>query len=163
MVPGASFADDFVCAHNAVRESVPAPQPIPDPPLPALVWNQELADFAQLHADKCVYEHSDSNARTNVLGQWVGENIAANFGASYTPYSITDLWASEASDFDYTTNTCTPGEQCGHYTQIVWRETTEVGCAKENCPTLVNTTFLDAEYWVCEYMPGGNYVGERPY
>lgn len=163
VVPGVSLADDFVCAHNAIRESIPAPQPIPDPPLPGLVWNQDLADFAQSHADTCVYAHSDATERTNALGQWVGENLAANYGLSYNPYTITDLWASESVDYDYAANTCTPGEQCGHYTQIVWRETTEVGCARANCPTLVNTNFLDAEYWVCEYLPGGNYIGERPY
>ena len=163
VMPGASLADDFICVHNAIRASVPSPQPVPDPPLPALVWNQELADYAQTHADTCVYAHSDNNERTNALGQWVGENLAANSGQGYDPYSITNLWAAEAADYDYATNTCADGEQCGHYTQIVWRETTQIGCAKANCPTLTNTAFTDAEYWVCEYMPGGNYIGERPY
>ena len=163
VTPGVSLADDFVCAHNAIRASVPSPQPVPDPPLPVLVWNQELADFAQSHADTCVYAHSDNTMRTNAFGEWVGENIAANTGPGYDPYSITDLWASEAADYDYASDSCADGKQCGHYTQIAWRETTQIGCARANCPTLTNTSFIDAEYWVCEYMPGGNYIGERPY
>lgn len=163
VMPGASLADDFVCAHNAIRASVPPPQPVPDPPLPALIWNQELANFAQSHADACVFAHSNSTNRTNTFGEWVGENIAANTGTGYDPYTIVDLWASEAIDYDYNTNTCANGKQCGHYTQIVWRDTTELGCAKAVCPTLGNTTFTNAEFWVCEYLPGGNYIGQRPY
>jgi pathogenesis-related protein 1 len=163
IMPGTSLVDDFVCAHNAIRASVQTPQPLPEPPLPEVIWNQQLADFAQFHADACVYAHSDNTERTNKFGQWVGENIAANTGQGYDPYFIVNLWASEAVDYDYTSNTCADAKQCGHYTQIVWRETTEVGCAKASCPTLSNTSFTDAEFWICDYLPGGNYVGQRPY
>jgi pathogenesis-related protein 1 len=44
---------------------------------------------------------------------------------------------------------------CGHYTQIVWRDTTSVGCAAQSCP--------QGEIWVCDYSPPGNYVGQHPY
>jgi uncharacterized protein YkwD len=163
VMPGASLADDFVCAHNAIRASLPSPQPVPDPLLSELAWNQELAEYAQVHADTCVFAHSDNTERTNAFGQWVGENLAANTGQGYDPYSVTDLWAAEAVDYDYATNTCADGEVCGHYTQIVWRQTTQIGCAKAICSTLTNTSYMDAEYWVCEYMPGGNINGQRPY
>ena len=43
----------------------------------------------------------------------------------------------------------------GHYTQIVWRSTVEVGCA-------VARSGLH-EVWVCRYSPPGNVVGQRPY
>jgi len=44
---------------------------------------------------------------------------------------------------------------CGHYTQIVWRDTKQVGCgvARDN----------RREIWVCNYDPPGNWVGHRPY
>ncbi len=45
--------------------------------------------------------------------------------------------------------------QCGHYTQIVWRGTTTLGCA------VARSSFR--EVWVCEYSPAGNIVGQRPY
>ena len=40
-------------------------------------------------------------------------------------------WVSEAADYDYATNTCSA--VCGHYTQIVWRDTQDVGCGIKNC------------------------------
>jgi pathogenesis-related protein 1 len=44
---------------------------------------------------------------------------------------------------------------CGHYTQIVWRNTKAVGCAVGGKGA--------REVWVCDYDPPGNYVGQRPY
>jgi len=45
-------------------------------------------------------------------------------------------------------------EDVGHYTQIVWRATTQVGCA-----IAANKS---AEYLVCRYLPAGNVVGIDP-
>lgn len=156
------LAADFICAHEAVRRAPPS-QPKPNPPLPALTWNQELADLARAHADKCAFEHSSDAARKKAIGAWVGENIAANTGAAYTPEMVVNGWAGEAADYKYQNNSCRKGKMCGHYTQVVWRETTQVGCAKATCGKLKNTAMTDAELWVCNYLPGGNYVGERPY
>ena len=30
-------------------------------------------------------------------------------------------------------------------------------------PLASQDSFTNAEFWVCEYLPGGNYIGERPY
>ena len=46
----------------------------------------------------------------------------------------------------------------GHYTQIVWRDTLQVGCARGNCP---NITFGNTI--VCNYGPGGNIGDDPPY
>jgi len=45
-------------------------------------------------------------------------------------------------------------EDVGHYTQVIWRATTEVGCAE--------TTSADEDILVCRYTEAGNYRGERP-
>lgn len=55
-------------------------------------------------------------------------------------------------------------KQCGHYTQIVWRNTTHVGCATKVCDK--NSPFQGFtrwQFWVCNYSPPGNFVGQRPY
>jgi len=163
VVPGQDFRNDMLCAHNNLRRSIPSPQPVPDPPLPALTWNAELAEFARAYAEACTYEHSDPASREKAFGQWVGENIAAATADTYSNQGIFNLWAHEAADYDYASNTC-EGPDCGHYTQIIWRETTQVGCAKATCDTLTNEEDMGrADYWVCEYLPGGNITGQRPY
>jgi pathogenesis-related protein 1 len=67
-----------------------------------------------------------------------------------------DRWASERTNYDYATNTC--NGICGHYTQIVWRATRKLGCAVGVCQNLTYRTSL-----VCNYGPGGNVGGQRPY
>ncbi|KAJ1396583.1 Ves allergen [Sesbania bispinosa] len=66
------------------------------------------------------------------------------------------LWVNEKADYDYNSNSCASGKQCGHYTQVVWKNTKRVGCAKVRCNN--GGTFI-----TCNYDPPGNYVGQRPY
>jgi Cysteine-rich secretory protein family len=49
----------------------------------------------------------------------------------------------------------------GHMTQIVWRETTEVGCATFKCPQPVASANPDFPPYssVCNYYPPGNVMG----
>lgn len=142
--------DAFVVAHNEVRA---AATPVPDPPLPPLTFDADLAATAQAWSERCVFEHSEGNG--------YGENLAIFSGAESTPQDVVDIWASETAAYDYDTNTCAPGEQCGHYTQIVWRDTERVGCGVSAC----NFAELGGEglFWVCNYDPPGNFIGERPY
>ena len=73
-------------------------------------------------------------------------------------------WVSESTDYDLASNTCKPGKICGHYTQVVWRDTRQVGCASVVCNS--NSPFQGHpqwRIWVCDYAPPGNYVGQKPY
>jgi hypothetical protein len=74
-------------------------------------------------------------------------------------------WGGEASFYDYATNSCSAGKDCGHYTQIVWRDSVRAGCAHHTCTT--NSPFgaqnPSWDFWVCDYEPPGNVVGQRPY
>lgn len=149
-------AQAWVDLHNAVRRDA---QPPPSPPLPALTWSAGAATVAQAWADRCMYEHNQGRGDR-------GENIAASAPPGH--WSIADVvraWASEAQDYDYASNTCAAGKQCGHYTQIVWRTTLRVGCAHRVCD--VNSPFGGQlpswDFWVCDYEPPGNWVGQRPY
>lgn len=140
--------DEMIAAHDAVRAAVDPPAPSP---LPALSWNDDAAAYAADWARGCVFEHGSGNA--------FGENLAFFSGIEHTPSDVVDGWASEDADYDYEANTCAPGAMCGHYTQIVWAETTSIGCAKAEC----TIDGFEGLYWVCEYDPPGNFVGERPY
>lgn len=161
---GRSLREDMLCAHNQARASLPASQPDPEPPLPPLAWNEKLATLARAHAETCVYEHSERETRTAPFDQWVGENLAAGTAGAYSDRTIVRRWAEEAANYDYRTNSCAPGKVCGHYTQIVWRDTIQLGCAKVTCESIANQPNMGrADLWVCNYLPGGNIVGERPY
>ena len=88
-------------------------------------------------------------ARTPITG----ENLFEVVGPPADENQVVDAWAAERSAYDYRKNSCSA--RCGHYTQIVWRDTRQVGCgvAQKN----------RREIWVCNYDPPGNIMGERPY
>jgi pathogenesis-related protein 1 len=155
---GAPSADAqaWLDRHNEVRRGA---QPPPSPPLPELTWSSGAAAVAQAWADGCSYQHNPGRGDR-------GENIAAS--APPGRWGIADVvgaWAGEMQDYDYASNTCPAGKQCGHYTQIVWRNTLRVGCAHRICES--NSPFGPQapswDFWVCDYEPPGNWVGQRPY
>ncbi len=138
--------------HNAVRSDV---TPAPDTPLPPLVWSTSLAAVAQAWADACVFEHSDND---------FGENLSLLSPRDLngdTAASVVRGWASEDADYTYDSNRCAAGRVCGHYTQIVWRDSARVGCAVSECNNVAG--FGAGSLWVCNYDPPGNFVGEKPY
>jgi len=154
--PPTSEAQTWLDAHNAVRRQ---PQPPPPSPLPPLTWASDAAAVAQAWADRCVYAHNPGHGAR-------GENIAADAPpGALNPSSVVAAWAKEVSDYDYASNTCAAGKDCGHYTQIVWRGTTRVGCAHRVCTTNspFGSQYPSWDFWVCDYEPPGNIVGQRPY
>ncbi len=140
---GDPWADEYVQAHNNVRDTVGVAH---------LSWSDELAASSlvwadALVADNCAFEHDLDNP--------YGENL---YWSSWdaTPTEVTDGWSSEVAFYDYGDNSCEPGQMCGHYTQVVWDDTTHVGCAKSACTD-------GSVVQVCRYDPPGNWVGEKPY
>lgn len=117
-----------------------------------LKWSVELERVAQNWANKlsrqygCKMMHSDNEFGENIF--WANYNVNAK--------RVVDYWAAERFYYDYSTNSCRAGKSCGHYTQIVWRDTIEVGCAKARCSN-------SEEIWVCNYRPAGNIRNKRPY
>lgn len=136
-------------AHNSVRANV---TPAPASPMPPLTWSSEIAQVAQSYANKCLFKHSE--------GTGFGENIYASTSAS-SAENVMASWAGEASGYNYEQNTCSG--VCGHYTQVVWADSTRLGCGVANCTQ--NSPFGDGSWqlWVCNYDPPGNYSGQRPY
>ena len=111
-----------------------------------------MATFALNYASQrkgdCQLIHSGGGGR-------YGENLAGGSG-DLSGSDAVKLWVNEKADYDYNTNTCAAGKQCLHYTQVVWRNSLRVGCAKVRCNN--GGTFIG-----CNYAPPGNYVGQKPY
>lgn len=153
-------AQAWLDLHNAVRSGTfpgVTVSPVPSPPLPAMGWSAAAAAVAEAWAAGCTYAHNAGRG-------FRGENIAASAPpGSRTAAGIVGLWAGEWPDYDYATNRCAAGQVCGHYTQIVWRTTIAVACAKATCTTGSPFGSGSWDFWVCDYEPPGNFVGERPY
>jgi hypothetical protein len=154
--------DQMVYAHNVVRG---AATPYPVPALAAVSWNAALETTAQTWANNCTYAHS--------LTPGVGESIYA-FASIPDPVprpppsSPVLAWDAERVYYNYATNVCSPPPipgTCGHYTQLVWRSSTSIGCGIKYCE--VNSPFGGGFphwwFWVCQYSPAGNVGGQRPY
>ncbi len=138
--PQSGIAAAFLAAHNAARERV-GTKP--------LKWSPKLVTVAQQWADHLLY----TGAFVHSHNPNFGENLYDIRGGHATPAHVMQAFTGEARDYNYAANVCTG--VCGHYTQVVWNDTTDVGCAVARGG--------DREVWVCEYSPPGNWVGKRPY
>jgi pathogenesis-related protein 1 len=123
----------------------------------SLRWAADLAAHAQNRAlqlarQGCALEHG-------LLPDDEGENLyrasalRREFGGDalfvVSPAQVVDAWGAESADYSPASGSCAAGRQCGHYTQIVWAATEEVGCGRSVCQT-------GGQVWVCNYRPRGN-------
>jgi hypothetical protein len=134
---------------------------------PPLVCDPIAAQVALNYANMCMWGHNANRmpqyAALGGTGQ-VGENLAA--GVGQTPAQAVALWVSEMQYYNHANNTCSApsNSSCGHYTQVVWKATTAVGCAKVTCTTGSPLgTGGSWDYSVCDFTPAGNYSGQSPY
>jgi len=154
--------DAFVSAHNQARSGPLAPPP--SPALPPVSWDAILADSVYNYARLCrggtngLLSHNDRRSEDyQALGGsgYVGENIYGTSAPTVTAAAAIALWMSEAPDYDYNSGDF---GNAGHYTQIVWRASVRIGCAIVDCPALQYHNTV-----ICDYAPGGNILGEKPY
>ena len=138
--PQLSMAEDFVQTHNSYREQLG---------LPALAWSPQLAARAQQWAQYLIRTGSFGPRRDGAFG----ENLYEISGGYSSPTAVVAAWMSEGPNYNRHTNTCSA--RCGHFTQVMWRETRLVGCGMARDRR--------REVWVCNYDPHGNVQGERPY
>ena len=152
----------FVDAHNQARSGPLTPPP--SPPLPPVSWDAILADSVYTYATRCqgttglLSHNANRSTDYQALGGsgYVGENIYGSSGrGGATPDAAMALWMSEASSYDYASGNI---GSAGHYTQVVWRDSVRIGCAIVDCPALTYHNTV-----ICDYAPGGNITGHKPY
>lgn len=130
-----------------------------------MIWSDELAAVAQRWADQCVSGH-DENRRTATYGA-VGQNYGmrgSSVEGDTTDWgSFIQKWYDEVKDwpaanvesFDNAGATGTTG----HYTQVVWAESREVGCGY--------VYFKEGSWYrkhlLCNYGPAGNFWNKAVY
>jgi hypothetical protein len=141
--------------HNSEREQVG---------VPAISWSDSVANDAQSWANHIASlgltaEQFPPHA-TWEERQPQGENLAWGATGVFPISVLAQGWADEKSNFQpghiMSASDFAPGvPMIGHYTQMVWKDTTEIGCG------LASDAIQD--YLVCRYNPTGNFYGQTPY
>ncbi|CAL9132763.1 unnamed protein product [Musa textilis] len=142
--PQTSAEDQFLTGHNQARAAVGVGR---------LRWSPKLGS-----------EASRVVAHQKEEGCGFADLASSPYGANqlWTSYPVRPAeavrsWVEEGKYYSYANNSCAAGHECGTYTQVVWRNTAEVGCAQANC------VWGGATLTLCLYNPPGNIQGQTPY
>jgi hypothetical protein len=141
--------------------------------VPPLTWSPDLAKNAQSWVNGChsakdsqgndFFCHQTTNGGCGTDPNYkYGENLSWG-SPSQTGVQAVDGWYCEGAGATYpipkiiigTTHGCNdnPLGVNGHFTQVVWKATVKLGCAKNTC-TLGGQPYT---LWACEYDPAGNF------
>lgn len=139
--------------HNAARREVG---------VPPLVWSSALADQARTWGQSLLaserFEHDSRRG-------FMGENLWSGWGHPYPLERMVADWTDERAAYVHGIypDVRRPGDVTvvGHYTQMVWRDTTDVGCALVEGRGQRDRR--NRQILVCRYSPPGNVRGQTAY
>ncbi|CEJ80022.1 hypothetical protein VHEMI00229 [[Torrubiella] hemipterigena] len=125
------FKKEMIMGHSWYRKQHSASE---------VIWSDEVASAAQDWANQCSMSHKGNNK--------YGENLA--WGSLKNWAHPQNMWGSERTKYNW----ANPGFSgaTGHFTQMVWKKSTHLGCGVKKCSN-TNT------YVVCQYDPKGNIMG----
>jgi uncharacterized protein YkwD len=131
-----SFGVDVLATHNEKRRL--------HMDTPDLLWDDTIALSAQSYAD----DYSCNGTLVHSHNPIYGENLALGFN---TTAAVT-AWYDEISLYDYNS----PGfsTQTGHFTQVIWKSSTKIGCGWKDCGSYYG------QYSICQYWTPGNWAGQ---
>lgn len=140
-----AFAGRLLATHNAERVRLG---------IAPLKWSpvlaQQASEWADTLAARGVFEHATDR-------KGAGENLWRGTTGFYSPEQMIGAFVREGAYFraGKFPNVSTTGkwQDVGHYTQLIWPATQEVGCA------LARGGGKDV--LVCRYFPAGNFMGQQ--
>jgi hypothetical protein len=148
-ITGPTVNEQLLAAHNRERAAMK---------VAPLKWSATLAADAQLWAEKLARSNRFDHAKGTDNKADHGENLWMGTRGAYTPQEMVGSWIDEKRLFKagLFPNNSTNGNwlDVGHYTQLIWHNSTEVGCA-------IVANRVD-DYLVCRYNPPGNWMGQSP-
>lgn len=174
-----SEIQQIVLEHNRSRADADRYVPNGLPDLPAVTWNCDAEAIAQMWATQSqgTGGHSSREWREGLFSDRTGlQGNAASLGENLgwvvasAPSAVDPVvssivsWDDERSNYNHSRNSCTGGI-CGHYTQMVWRESTEIGCGviRDQIQMPGQGTIWPYGYFlVCHYHQAGNINGDNP-
>jgi len=138
------FVSAILQQHNTYRAALK---------LPSLSWSPALAKDALDWAQHLAAIDNGQHDRS-IIGK-EGENLWWGTSGAYSYSEMVAFWGGEKAAFHYGVFPDCGKGMIGHYTQIVWKNTTSVGCAVASNGK--------KDFLVCRYSPPGNVYGEMPY
>ncbi len=149
---GENMVDSVLAVHNQERAAVG---------VPPLTWSDTLAAGAQTWAENVLASGNMGHSTCCGAFSDYGENIAwAGPPGSETPAMLAQGWADEKINF-------VPGtsgdSSTQHYTQMVWKASTEIGCGFASGPGGPGAQYGGSDVLVCQYTPPGNWNNQPPY
>ena len=138
------FVGKILELHNELRKTYN---------LPELKLNDYLTALAENYAEKLMSTQNNNSFQPNIYnGVCVGENVVISNSANAD--KIFKYWSEEGLDYDFEKKQFSKGKS--HFTQIIWKETTDIGIGffndqinKKNCTVVL-------------YYPAGNTFGDFP-
>jgi uncharacterized protein YkwD len=141
----AAFVQQILDVHNQYRTAVSNPP---------LKWSTALSSDAATWANILASSPTLQLAHSGTEGQ--GENLWGGTAGAFSSSEMVQTWADEGAYFEpgtFNSITGSGGHIVGHYTQIIWQTTSEIGCA--------TASGSGNSYLVCRYTPPGNIIGMR--
>lgn len=149
-----------IAAHNVHRSNHSAP---------ALEWDAELAQYAANTAASCVFAHDmtqGSGGYGQNIAMWAStDNPEALGEVAAINMATHDMWYNGEvnkflpSYYKEPTPDMSNFEAWGHFSQLVWKGSEDLGCHVQLCPKGTMATDMEAWYMVCNYKPAGNVGG----
>ncbi|KAI3396629.1 hypothetical protein diail_11883 [Diaporthe ilicicola] len=144
-----SDAQKALDAHNAARSDVGTA---------ALVWDTTLATHAQEYGETLVSQYGSAGTLEHSSVSDEGENLywQGSSGDDIPMTNAANMWIGEKSEYNGETITESNYMNFGHYTQVVWKDTSKVGIAAVS-------DGAGGFYVVARYQEPGNMIGEAAY
>ncbi|KAK7543155.1 CAP domain-containing protein [Phyllosticta citricarpa] len=138
--PNTDAAKKWLAYHNAHRANHTTC---------SMYWDYSLEAEAKKAADTCVYAHTKSDGQNMAEYTVYGTQLTAD-NMTTAAGTFSNMYYSEGQYFGgfYGLATPTTGQDTGHFTQMIWKESYAVGCATTQCDSMLLS--------FCNYYPGGN-------
>ena len=143
-----TFYTDLVKQHNALRTKHKAG---------SLTKLAAIATMAKKTTDACAKLGTLKHTRDYYNSQPVGQNLYMSTGAPSAASVLKGWYYEEEPHYNYDTGKSKDGEVTGHFTQVVWKSSKQIGCAYSIGKY---QSFNGAYYVCCNYFPAGNYQNQ---